>query len=67
MGSANIFPRRLFVAIRREKTHVEVSKQIVESALLDADGVYRLLDTAAIGLSADEALVGLKHYGGTGQ
>lgn len=63
MISANIFPRSLFVSIRREKPHVEASKRLVESASLDVEGVYRLLNTAAAGLTNDEAQRRLKQYG----
>ena len=55
MGHANIFPRWLFGAIRREKPDAEASKRLVEASTLDAEGACRLLGTSTNGLSANDA------------
>lgn len=56
-------PKHLFAAIRREKPQIQVSKIVVESAALDAAGVYACIGTRPAGLTADEASARLAQYG----
>ena len=50
-----VLPKHLFAAIRREKPQIQVSRIVVESAAMDAAGVYARLATRPEGLTADEA------------
>ncbi len=63
MGYVTIFPRRLFASILREQPKVAPSILLVESARLDATGVFLRLGTRAEGLSDDEAQQRLAQYG----
>ncbi len=58
-----MIPKRLFAAIRREKPQIQVSQIVVESAVLDAAGVYARLATRSEGLTADEAAARLAEHG----
>lgn len=62
MGYVTIFPRRLFASILREQPKVAPSTLLVESARLDATGVFLRLGTRAEGLSDDEAQQRLAQY-----
>ena len=58
-----VFPKHLFAAIRREKPQIQVSRIVIESAALDAAGVYARLATRPEGLTAEEAAARLAEYG----
>jgi P-type Mg2+ transporter len=58
-----VLPKHLFAAIRREKPRIKVSQFVVESAALDATGVYAKLATRPEGLTAAEAAARLAEYG----
>ncbi len=58
-----VFPKHLFAAIRREKPQIEVSRILVESAAMDAAGVYARLVTRPEGLTVEEAAARLTKYG----
>ncbi len=58
-----IFPKTLFSSIRNQKPQIRVSQIVVESAALDAAGVYARLETRPDGLSAEEAAGRLEKYG----
>ena len=40
-----VLPKHLFAAIQREKPQIEVARILVESAAMDAAGVYAQLET----------------------
>ena len=63
MGSANILPQGLSGVIRPERPHGEASKRLRQSATLDAEGVYRLLETTGRGLTIGDAQLRLTQYG----
>ena len=58
-----VLPKHLFAAIRREKPQIQVSRIVVESAAMDAAGVYARLATRPEGLTADEAAARLAEHG----
>jgi Mg2+-importing ATPase len=58
-----IIPKGLIAGIRREKPQMRVSPQLVESASLDAAGVYARFATRPEGLLADEAAARLAEHG----
>jgi Mg2+-importing ATPase len=58
-----ILPKNLFASIRREKPQIRVSQIVVESAAMDASGVYERLRTRAEGLTAEEAEARLAEHG----
>jgi Mg2+-importing ATPase len=58
-----ILPKNLFAGIRREKPQIRVSRIVVESAALDAAGVYARLGTRPQGLTAEEAEARLAEHG----
>ena len=58
-----VLPKHLFAAIRREKPQIEVSRIVVESAAMDAAGVYARLATRPEGLKANEAAARLAEHG----
>jgi len=58
-----VLPKKLFAAIRREKPKIEVSRAVVESAALDAAGVYMRQATRPSGLTTGEAAARLAEHG----
>src|SRR5262245_32212429 len=58
-----VFPKRLFARIRREKPQIQVSRLVIESAALDAAGVDSRFATRAEGLTAEEAAARLAEHG----
>jgi Mg2+-importing ATPase len=58
-----VLPKHLFAAIRQQKPQIEVSRAVVESAALDAAGVYTRLATRSAGLATDEAAKRLAEHG----
>jgi len=60
---SNILPKTLFAAIRREKPPIRASPVVVESAAMDAAGLYAHLGTRPEGLTSDEAAERLGRYG----
>ena len=60
---SSTFPKQLFAAIRHEKPQIRVSRIVVESAAMDAAGVYARLATRPEGLTADEAAARLATHG----
>ena len=58
-----VFPKRLFIDIRREKPKIAVSQIAVDSAALDATGVYARLATRPEGLASTEAAARFAEYG----
>ena len=58
-----ILPRNLFAGIRREKAQIRVSPIVIESAAMDAAGVYARLGTRPQGLTAEEAEARLSEHG----
>jgi len=63
MNGFPIIPKHLFARIRREAPKIRVSQLVVDSAKLDAAGVYARLETRAEGLTADEAARRLVEHG----
>jgi Mg2+-importing ATPase len=61
--STAVVPRRLFAAPGREKLEIQVSRLVVESAAMDAGGVYARLATRAEGLTGSEAAICLAEHG----
>ena len=58
-----VLPKKLFAAIRHQKPQIEVSRVVVESAALDATGVYVRLATRPAGLTTEEAAGRLAEHG----
>lgn len=58
-----VLPKHLIHALPHEARHVDVSPTLVESAGLDAAGLYRRLETGPAGLSGDEAAARLAEHG----
>lgn len=58
-----VVPKRLFAAPGREKLEIHVSQLVVESAAMDASGVYARLGTRAEGLTGSEAAIRLAKQG----
>jgi P-type Mg2+ transporter len=58
-----VFYKHLFAGILREKPKIQVSQIVVESAALDAPGVYARLSTRPEGLTAAEATTRLAEHG----
>src|SRR6202162_5820039 len=58
-----ILPKGLFAGIRREKPQIQVSRIVVESAALDAAGVYARLRTRPEGLTTEDAEERLAEHG----
>ena len=58
-----ILPKHLFAAIRHEKPQIQVSQIVVESAAMDAAGVYARFATRPEGLTAEEAAARLAEHG----
>lgn len=58
-----VVPKRLFAAPGREKLEIHVSQLVVESASMDAGGVYARLATRAEGLTGSEAAIRLAEHG----
>src|ERR1700693_4857904 len=58
-----ILPKGLFAGIRREKPQIQVSRIVVESAAMDAAGVYARLRTRPEGLTTEEAEERLSEHG----
>jgi P-type Mg2+ transporter len=58
-----ILPKSLFAAIRREKPQIQVSRVVVESAAMDAAGIYARLRTRPEGLTSEEAAERLAERG----
>ena len=58
-----VLPKNIFAAIRREKPQIQVSSSVVESAALDAAGVYARLATGPDGLTTDEVNVRYAEHG----
>src|SRR6266851_1351987 len=58
-----ILPKNLFAGIRREKPQIRVSQLVVESAAMDAGGVYARLRTRPEGLTSEEAAARLAEHG----
>src|SRR6478736_4960610 len=58
-----VLPKHLFAAIRREKPQSQIPGIVVESAAMDATGVYARLATRRDGLTAEEATARLAEYG----
>jgi Mg2+-importing ATPase len=58
-----ILPKNLFAGIRREKPQIRVSQLVVESAAMDAGGVYARLRTRPEGLTSEEAATRLAEHG----
>ena len=58
-----VLPKHALVADRPKVAAIRVSPVVVESAALDAVGVYARLKTRAEGLTADEAAQRLAEYG----
>jgi Mg2+-importing ATPase len=58
-----ILPKNLFTSIRREKPQIQVSRIVVESAAMDAAGVYARLLTRPEGLTTEEAAERLAEHG----
>jgi len=62
-GRTQILPKDLFTAIRHAKPKITVSQTVVDSAALDAAGVYARLATRPEGLTAEEAAARLVDHG----
>ncbi len=58
-----ILPKGLFTGIRRERPQIRVSRVVVESAAMDAAGVYERLGTRPEGLTSEEAEARLSEHG----
>ena len=58
-----ILPKNLFAGIRREKPQIQISRIVVESAAMDAAGVYTRLRTRPEGLTTEEAAERLAEHG----
>jgi len=58
-----ILPKRILVSQPHEKRAIRVSPIVIESAGLDADAVYRRLETRPEGLTAEEASARMAQYG----
>ncbi len=56
-------PKKLLAAGRHPRNAIRVAPAVIESAALDATGVYALLETRAGGLTAAEAEARLASYG----
>lgn len=63
MPHDQIFPKRLFADIKREKPHIQVSQIVINSAAMDANGIYTELRTRPEGLTHDEAAERIAEYG----
>ena len=50
-----IIPKKVFTGIRQSKPSIQVSQALVDSATLDAEGVFRKFGTQRDGLSASQA------------
>ena len=50
-----IIPKKVFAGIRQSRPSIQVSQALVDSAALDAEGVYRKFETQRDGLSASQA------------
>lgn len=60
---SQVIPKHLFTAIRREKPQIKASPVLIESAELDAAGVYARMATRPEGLTEAEAASRLAEYG----
>jgi len=58
-----VLPKKLFAAIRQQKPKIEVSRAVVESAALDAAGIFARLATRPGGLTTREAAERLAEHG----
>ncbi len=58
-----VLPKHVFAAIRHDRPHIQVSPAVVESAALDAAGVYQRFATRPTGLTATEAQSRLAEHG----
>ncbi len=58
-----VFPKKLFAAIRHQKPQIEVSRAVVEAAAADPADVYALLSTRPGGLTPEEAAARLAEHG----
>lgn len=58
-----ILPKSVLVADRHKAPAIRVSPMVVESAAMDAAGVYARLNTRPEGLTTDEAAARLARYG----
>jgi Mg2+-importing ATPase len=58
-----VLPKHLFAAIQQQRPQIEVSSGVVESAGMDAAGVYDLMGSRREGLSSAEATSRLAEYG----
>ncbi len=58
-----VLPKNLFVANGKQKRQIEVSSVVVESAAMDAAGVYARLTTRATGLTTEESTRRLAEHG----
>ena len=58
-----VLPKRVLVSDRHKIPAIRVSPRVVESAALDAAGVYARLNTRPEGLTTDEAATRLAQYG----
>jgi len=58
-----LFPKHLLSELQHEKARIQVSPIVVESAALDAAGVFARLATHPEGLTAEEAAARLVEYG----
>lgn len=60
---SQVLPKHLFAAIRREKPKIAVSQIVIESAAMDAAGVFGRLATRPEGLTPEEAAARLAEHG----
>jgi Mg2+-importing ATPase len=61
--SSAVLPKHLIANIPQEKKHVEISPSLVQSAAMDAAGVYAKLATRPEGLTAAETTARLAEHG----
>jgi P-type Mg2+ transporter len=58
-----ILPKNLFTGIRRERPQIRVSRIVIESAAMDAAGVYSRMRTRPEGLTTEGAEARLEQHG----
>jgi Mg2+-importing ATPase len=58
-----VLPKHLFDSTAKQKRQIEVASLVVESASMDAAGVYARLTTRATGLTSEEATKRFAEHG----
>src|SRR5450759_2380437 len=60
---STVFPKTLFTAIPRDRSHIQVSEILIESASMEVADVYKRFATRPEGLTAEEARTRLAKHG----